>query len=80
MKYIKINRAKIIVLSFLSFLIACGTLGSFDIRAFPVEKNRLVLAFDSFYSKSLVYKIPEKWKKFDSWKERGYDQRLYRSH
>jgi hypothetical protein len=61
----------ILLISFITF--SCGTLGGFDTRTLQVKKNELNKAFDTLYSKYPNYKIPNKWKKFDDWNERGYD-------
>jgi len=58
---------------FLILLEGCGTLGSFKVINFSVNKQPLSLAIDSIYKNYPYYKIPEKWKKFDTWAERGYD-------
>jgi hypothetical protein len=70
MNYLKVN---IVVFVMLVFSYSCGTLGGFDERVFPVAKNQLNKAFDSLYATYPEYNIPEKWKQFDDWKERGYD-------
>ena len=61
----------ILLISFVTF--SCGTLGGFDTRSFLIKKSELNNAFDTLYSKFPEYNIPNKWKKFDDWKERGYD-------
>lgn len=68
-------RIKILIL-FLSFgVIACdGTLGGFETRKFPVSKQKIVVAIDSFYKRNPEFLPPLKWKEEeDSWKKRGYD-------
>lgn len=65
-----------IVILFLIFSIAgCdGTLGGFKTRKFPVSKQILVVAIDSFYKTNPQFMTPLKWKnERDSWKKRGYD-------
>ena len=57
----------------LIILTGCGTLGSFDIINFSVNKEQLALAIDTVYKNYPDYEIPQKWKKFDTWNERGYD-------
>jgi hypothetical protein len=52
--------------------ISAGTLGGFDLRIFPTSKRDLVKAIDTLYSRHPEYKIPDKWKTFDDWHERGY--------
>lgn len=68
---------KIYFYHYLFFLIllicGCGTLGSFKAFNFSVNKQELSLAIDTIYKNYPYYKIPEKWKKFDTWEERGYD-------
>lgn len=62
------------------FIIGCGTLGSFKIINFYTTKTKLTVAVDSIFSLYPKYKVPEKWKKFDDWAERGYsflDSRLF---
>lgn len=55
------------------FIIGCGTLGSFSVIHFSVNKKLLSRSIDSLYLNYPTYKIPEKWKKFDDWRERGYE-------
>ena len=52
--------------------ISCGTLGGFESINVPVERSVLKKAMDSLYSTFPEYQIPDKWKKFDTWRERGY--------
>jgi len=62
------------------YITGCGTLGSFSIMHFSVNKKVLSLSIDSLYLNYPSYKIPEKWKKFDDWKDRGYgflDSRIF---
>jgi len=37
------------------------------------RRCQAVIAIDSLFAKYPEYKIPDKWKKEDDWKERGYD-------
>jgi hypothetical protein len=53
--------------------IGAGTLGGFDTITFPTSKRTLVKVIDSLFAQYPEYKIPDKWKKEDNWKERGYD-------
>jgi hypothetical protein len=53
--------------------IGSGTLGGFDSRTFPTSKQNLVQVIDTLFLKHPEYRIPDKWKSFDDWKERGYD-------
>ncbi|MFL9832216.1 hypothetical protein ABS764_15295 [Flavobacterium sp. ST-87] len=68
-----------LIIAFLTscFLTSCfmgaGTLGGFDTRMFPTSKRKLVQGIDTLFSKYPNYKIPDKWKSRDDWKERGYD-------
>lgn len=58
----------------------CGTLGSFKVMNFSVDKHQLSLAIDTIFKNYPNYKIPEKWKYLDSWDERGYgflDSRIF---
>ncbi len=57
----------------ISGCIGAGTLGGFDLRTFSTSKHNLVEAIDTLYAKHPDYRIPEKWKSFDDWHERGYD-------
>ncbi|MEP6844674.1 MAG: hypothetical protein ABI861_01665 [Panacibacter sp.] len=57
----------------LTSCIGAGTLGGFDIRIFHTSKQNLVRAVDTLFAKYPEYQIPDKWKSFDDWKERGYD-------
>ena len=50
-----------------------GTLGGFDNREFPVPKGTIVNAIDTFFAQNPEYTIPDDWKKYDDWSERGYD-------
>ena len=57
-----------------------GTLGGFETITFPTSKRVLVIAIDSLFAQYPDYRIPDKWKKEDDWKERGYgflDSRIY---
>jgi len=57
---------------FSSFL-GCGTLGGIgNVIYFSTSKKKLEVAIDSLYSKHPEYRIPEKWKVFNSWSENGY--------
>jgi hypothetical protein len=53
--------------------IGAGTLGRFDSRKFETGKKSLVIGIDSLYKLHPEYTIPDKWKDFDNWSERGYD-------
>lgn len=59
------------------FISACnigaGTLGGFDSRKFETDKKTLAIGIDSLYKQHPEYVIPDKWKDFDNWSERGYD-------
>jgi len=50
-----------------------GTLGGFDEREFPTSKQHLVKAIDTLFLKHPEYEPPYDWKRFDDWRERGYD-------
>ena len=50
-----------------------GTLGGFDSIKFETDKKTLLTGIDSLYKQYPEYVIPDKWKDFDSWSERGYD-------
>ena len=50
-----------------------GTLGGFKKITFFTSKRTLVAAIDSLFAQNPEYKIPEKWKKENTWSERGYD-------
>ena len=66
-----------IILSILTTIsiLGCGagTLGGFDPIKFETDKNTLGSALDSLYKLHPEYAIPDKWKDFDSWSERGFD-------
>lgn len=67
---------KIKIFSFLLLfaLTSCdGTLADFKIISFPTSKTKLEIAIDSLYSNYPDYRMPEKWKEYDSWSKRGYD-------
>src|SRR4051812_13486729 len=70
-----------IALLFLTCILAgCGTLGGFDIRSFPTSKQNVVAAIDTLYARHPEYRVPNKWKRFDDWQERGYgflDTRIF---
>src|SRR5438046_488962 len=60
--------------------VSCGTLGGFDEVYFSTSKQNVVNAIDTLYSRHPQYKIPDNWKSFDSWKERGFgflDSRIF---
>jgi hypothetical protein len=73
--YMASNRLAVILLIFI--LTSCGfgagTLGGFDTITFPTSKQTLAAAIDSLFAIYPEYKIPDKWKKEDDWKERGFD-------
>lgn len=48
-------------------------LGSFDIRVFPTSKQVLEKKIDQLFQEHPGYKIPDKWKTYDSWSQRGFD-------
>jgi hypothetical protein len=52
---------------------SAGTLGGFDPIKFGTNKKTLRIAIDSLYKLHPEYSIPDKWKDFDNWSERGYD-------
>jgi hypothetical protein len=70
-------RLLLITILFICTLTGCfygaGTLGGFDIRAFPTSKKNLVRAIDTLFAKHPEYIIPYKWESRDDWKARGYD-------
>lgn len=53
--------------------IGAGTLGGFEQYHFQVPVKKLEQAIDSVYSNYPDYRMPEKWRQFDSWSERGFD-------
>jgi hypothetical protein len=53
--------------------IGAGTLGGFDSIKFDTDKKTLLNALDTLYKLYPKYAIPNKWKDFDNWSERGYD-------
>lgn len=68
------KRLTILFITFiLTGCIGAGTLGGFDLRTFPTSKRNLVQAIDTLYLRHPEYEIPNKWKTFDDWHERGYD-------
>jgi len=68
-------KIKIIVLFLIFIAVGCdGTLGGFKTRKFPVSKQKLVVAIESFYQRNPQFINPPKWKEEEeSWKKRGYD-------
>ena len=62
----------LLILPFIT-LSSCGTLGSFEVIEFPTERQNLINAIDTLYSQNPKYKIPERLKHLDNWKQRGYD-------
>ena len=68
----KTNYLSLFIVSIL-LTAGCGNLGSFRIINFSANKRQLTLAIDSIYKNYPSYIIPDKWKKFDTWSERGYD-------
>lgn len=52
---------------------SAGTLGGFESHVFNTSKRKVERSIDSLYSKNPQYLIPENWKEFDSWSQRGYD-------
>jgi hypothetical protein len=76
----KTKNMGLIFLLIFSLLSCDGTLGGFKTRSFPVSKQKLVIAIDRLYKEYPEYKIPEKWKKYDSWQKRNYgflDTRIF---
>jgi hypothetical protein len=69
------SKAIIILTAFLTSAcnIGAGTLGGFDSRKFETDKKTLQVGIDSLYKLHPEYVIPDEWKDFDSWSERGYD-------
>lgn len=68
--------ALIVVLSLTCYCLAtCGTLGGGigDEIYFPTSKSKLEVAIDSLYSKNPEFRVPDNWKKFDTWSARGYN-------
>ncbi|MCS3801428.1 hypothetical protein [Niastella sp. OAS944] len=60
--------------------LGAGTLGGFATITFPASKKKVIIAIDSLFAQYPEYKIPDKWKKRDDWKERGYnflDSRIF---
>jgi len=53
--------------------VGCGTLGSFNVITFRTSKQNLANAIDTLFAQHPEYKIPDKWKSYDDWKQRGYD-------
>jgi hypothetical protein len=53
--------------------IGAGTLGGFDSVKFETDKKTLGNSLDTLYKLHPPYTIPDKWKDFDNWSERGYD-------
>ncbi len=65
---------KLIILSILlTGCIGAGTLGGFETVSFPTSKSNVAKSIDSIYILFPNYQIPDKWKEYDSWSERGYD-------
>ena len=65
---------KLIILSILlTGCIGAGTLGGFEAVSFPNSKSNVVKAIDSIYIVFPNYHLPDKWKAYDNWSERGYD-------
>jgi len=60
-------------LCFFTSCIGAGTLGGFDTRMFPTSKRNLVKAIDTLFARIPDYKIPDKWRSLDDWRERGYN-------
>lgn len=61
-------------------LSGCGTLGGFNNIDFPVTKINLVHAIDTLYARYPKYILPEKWKYYNNWEEKGYgflDTRIF---
>ena len=55
-------------------LISCGTLGGIgDSIYFPLPKTKVLKLFDTLFVQHPEYKIPQAWKKYNDWSERGYD-------
>jgi len=54
--------------------LSCGTLGGIGPTLyFPTSKIKLEQAFSRLYVEHPEYNVPENWKKYDTWSERGYD-------
>jgi hypothetical protein len=54
-------------------MVGAGTLGGFETVSFPTSKQNIVTSIDSIYKLFPNYKIPDHWKRYDTWSERGYD-------
>lgn len=69
---------KVIIVSVILLLASCndkiaGTLGSGSIYEFNGSEEKLNICLDKFKESSQHLAVPEKWKKYDNWEERGYD-------
>jgi len=72
--FMKTSRAIFILMTWaLTSCLGAGTLGGFDTRSFATSKQNIVQAIDGLFSKYPEYRIPDKWKPYDTWKQRGYD-------
>jgi hypothetical protein len=63
----------LLVFCILLFCNCDGSLGGFDNRIFPTSKKQLEVALHKIYLDHPEYKIPQKWKEFDNWSQRGFD-------
>ena len=55
-------------------------MGGFDSRNFVTPKQNIEKAIDTLFVKKPEFKIPEKWKEYDTWKKRGFsslDTRIF---
>jgi hypothetical protein len=67
-----LKNIRILILSFIVFLLGCGTLGGFDPRTFSAKRKDIEQAIDSLYTKYPEYRMPPKWKTYDFWDSAGY--------
>jgi hypothetical protein len=72
------KKACVILIFIFSFvcccIVACGTLGGIGNEIyFPTSKRKVEIAIDSLYNNYPEYKLPGKWKKFNTWSDRGYN-------
>lgn len=69
---------KLIIVSVILLLASCndkiaGTLGSGSIYEFNCSEEKLNICLDKFKESSQYLAVPEKWKKYDNWEEKGFD-------
>ena len=69
---------KLIIVSVILLLASCndkiaGTLGGGSIYEFNCSEEKLNICLDKFKESSQHLAVPEKWKKYDNWEEKGYD-------